>query len=130
MADTEKVGDPEHLEDLPHDAPSDKTSRAAGEHDDSDTYSEKANKKLNRRLDARILPLCCWVYLLNFLDRGLAPLLCIHVLFSSHYDTRKTKHRPYAHIHTAVADSPSQVISVTLKFSMPRRATICSPRRA
>jgi MFS family permease len=28
------------------------------------------NKKLNRRLDLRVLPLCCWVYLLNFLDRG------------------------------------------------------------
>jgi hypothetical protein len=28
------------------------------------------NKKLNRRLDMRVLPLCCWVYLLNFLDRG------------------------------------------------------------
>ena len=25
---------------------------------------------MNRRLDLRILPLCCWVYLLNFLDRG------------------------------------------------------------
>lgn len=28
------------------------------------------NKRLNRRLDLRVLPLCCWVYLLNFLDRG------------------------------------------------------------
>lgn len=34
------------------------------------TSDEKRNKKLNRRLDIRILPLCCWVYLLNFLDRG------------------------------------------------------------
>lgn len=25
---------------------------------------------MNRRLDLRILPLCCWIYLLNFLDRG------------------------------------------------------------
>lgn len=31
---------------------------------------EKRNKHLNRRLDWRILPLCCWIYLLNFLDRG------------------------------------------------------------
>ncbi|KAH0834606.1 putative MFS transporter [Fonsecaea pedrosoi] len=31
---------------------------------------EKRNRRLNRRLDIRILPLCCWVYLLNFLDRG------------------------------------------------------------
>ncbi|KAI3396505.1 hypothetical protein diail_12125 [Diaporthe ilicicola] len=28
------------------------------------------NKRLNRKLDLRILPLCCWLYLLNFLDRG------------------------------------------------------------
>ncbi|OAP64984.1 hypothetical protein AYL99_00956 [Fonsecaea erecta] len=31
---------------------------------------ERRNRRLNRRLDIRILPLCCWVYLLNFLDRG------------------------------------------------------------
>lgn len=31
---------------------------------------EKRNARLNRRLDIRILPLCCFVYLLNFLDRG------------------------------------------------------------
>lgn len=31
---------------------------------------EKRNKSLNRRLDLRIIPLCCWLYLLNFLDRG------------------------------------------------------------
>jgi Major Facilitator Superfamily len=30
----------------------------------------KRNHQLNRRLDLRVLPLCCWVYLLNFLDRG------------------------------------------------------------
>ncbi|KAL2421567.1 MFS transporter prlL [Exophiala dermatitidis] len=35
-----------------------------------DIALEKRSKKLNRRLDYRILPLCCWVYLLNFLDRG------------------------------------------------------------
>jgi len=33
-------------------------------------HDEERNKKLNRRLDVRILPLCCWIYLLNFLDRG------------------------------------------------------------
>lgn len=40
-----------------------------GESLDLDAY-EQRSKKLNRRLDIRILPLCCWVYLLNFLDRG------------------------------------------------------------
>lgn len=37
---------------------------------DHDQDYEKRNRKLNRRIDIRILPLCCWVYLLNFLDRG------------------------------------------------------------
>ena len=31
------------------------------------TVDEKRSKALNRRLDFRVLPLCCWVYLLNFL---------------------------------------------------------------
>lgn len=35
-----------------------------------DSTDEKRNRLLNRRLDVRILPLCCWVHLLNFLDRG------------------------------------------------------------
>jgi hypothetical protein len=35
-----------------------------------DVDDVKRNKLLNRRLDYRVLPLCCWVYLLNFLDRG------------------------------------------------------------
>lgn len=30
----------------------------------------KRNSRFNRRLDLRVLPLCCWLYLLNFLDRG------------------------------------------------------------
>ncbi|RYP48266.1 hypothetical protein DL768_005819 [Monosporascus sp. mg162] len=30
----------------------------------------KRNRRLNRKLDLRLLPLCCWLYLLNFLDRG------------------------------------------------------------
>lgn len=42
---------------------------------DVDVHDEHANKRLNRRLDIRIIPLCCWVYLLNFLDRGTIPFL-------------------------------------------------------
>ena len=34
-----------------------------------DVNDEKRNRQLNRGLDLRVLPLCCWVYLLNFLDR-------------------------------------------------------------
>ncbi|KAI4951857.1 hypothetical protein J4E91_003318 [Alternaria rosae] len=59
----------EHLEDVDIDAVKhhDETLQ---EHGEIDIYDEKYNKKLNRQLDLRVLPLCCWVYLLNFLDRG------------------------------------------------------------
>jgi hypothetical protein len=40
------------------------------EYEEVDINDEKENRRLNRRLDLRVLPLCCWVYLLNFLDRG------------------------------------------------------------
>lgn len=33
----------------------------------TDINDVKRNKQLNRRLDLRVLPLCCWIYLLNFL---------------------------------------------------------------
>lgn len=39
-------------------------------HEELDINDEQENKRLNRRLDLRVLPLCCWIYLLNFLDRG------------------------------------------------------------
>lgn len=40
-------------------------------HEEIDINDVAENKRLNRRLDVRVLPLCCWVYLLNFLDRGM-----------------------------------------------------------
>ncbi|KXJ93592.1 retrograde regulation protein 2 [Microdochium bolleyi] len=39
-------------------------------HDTADAHDAQRNKALNRLLDIRIIPLCCWLYLLNFLDRG------------------------------------------------------------
>lgn len=56
----------EHLEDvdLKH---QEETLQDGEEIDINDVVQ---NKRLNRRLDLRILPLCCWIYLLNFLDRG------------------------------------------------------------
>ncbi|KAF3008190.1 hypothetical protein E8E14_007999 [Neopestalotiopsis sp. 37M] len=36
----------------------------------TDVYDETMNRNLNRILDWRVLPVCCWLYLLNFLDRG------------------------------------------------------------
>lgn len=49
---------------------------AVGDPDEIDVHDVAQNRKLNRRLDLRVLPLCCWVYLLNFLDRGTASLSC------------------------------------------------------
>ncbi|KAJ4356206.1 uncharacterized protein N0V89_004236 [Didymosphaeria variabile] len=67
MATLEKPGIAEQLE---H---GHKTVTAEGgevNDDVMDVHDEKANKQLNRKLDMRIIPLCCWIYLLNFLDRG------------------------------------------------------------
>ena len=49
---------------------------AVGDQEEIDVHDVAQNRKLNRRLDLRVLPLCCWVYLLNFLDRGTASLSC------------------------------------------------------
>jgi hypothetical protein len=59
----------EQLEDIDIDAAK-RNDETLQEHGEIDICDEKYNKKLNRRLDLRVLPLCCWVYLLNFLDRG------------------------------------------------------------
>ena len=50
--------------------------KAVRDQDEIDVHDVTQNRKLNRRLDLRVLPLCCWVYLLNFLDRGTASLSC------------------------------------------------------
>lgn len=64
----------EHLEEDDFDAAK-RQDETLQEHGEIDIHDQKHNKKLNRRLDLRVLPLCCWVYLLNFLDRGkLRPL--------------------------------------------------------
>ncbi|EMR71341.1 putative mfs transporter protein [Eutypa lata UCREL1] len=63
---TEKPVPVEHLENdqvAEHVEPSSETSNNC-------EFDEKRNKRFNRRLDIRLLPLCCWLYLLNFLDRG------------------------------------------------------------
>lgn len=65
----EKAEGVDHLEQTSHD----KAVFADGEEgkaDSIDVHDEKANRLLNRKLDLRIIPLCCWIYLLNFLDRG------------------------------------------------------------
>ncbi|KAI1770044.1 MFS transporter [Hypoxylon cercidicola] len=40
------------------------------ENTNEEEFDHQRSKRLNRRLDYRILPLCGWLYLLNFLDRG------------------------------------------------------------
>ena len=32
---------------------------------------ELTEKKLLRKLDIRIVPMICWIYLMNFMDRGM-----------------------------------------------------------
>lgn len=66
MSGSAKSSQKGHLEDidLKH---QEETLRDGEEIDINDVVE---NKRLNRRLDLRVLPLCCWVYLLNFLDRG------------------------------------------------------------
>lgn len=60
----------EHLEGVQ----AEKDSPALDERGEIDIYDVNQNKRLNGRLDLRVLPLCCWVYLLNFLDRGIRAL--------------------------------------------------------
>ncbi|KAH8892386.1 MFS general substrate transporter [Thozetella sp. PMI_491] len=64
---TEKVDTTEHVEKgvVKRSQSGEEEGREMG-----DLLDEKKNSDLNRRLDARIIPLCCWLYLLNFLDRG------------------------------------------------------------
>ena len=69
MTEASKPVQNEHFEDvdLKH------QEETLQEHDEIDINDVQENKRLNRRLDLRVLPLCCWVYLLNFLDRGILP---------------------------------------------------------
>jgi len=53
-----------HLESLDHVEPYEHSPTT------TDLHDVQRNRALNRLLDIRILPLCCWLYLLNFLDRG------------------------------------------------------------
>ncbi|KAI1321503.1 MFS transporter [Xylariaceae sp. FL0255] len=70
MADSptmiEKPIEAEHVENGHDDEKLDYISESLGPSE----FDEKRSKALNRRIDRRILPLCCWLYLLNFLDRG------------------------------------------------------------
>lgn len=34
------------------------------------TVDAETEKKLIRKLDYRIIPMLCWIYLMNFMDRG------------------------------------------------------------
>jgi len=71
----EKSAEQDHLEDVDINTVK-QQDEVLYEHNEIDINDEKYNRKLNRRLDLRVLPLCCWVYLLNFLDRGMHPVIC------------------------------------------------------
>ncbi|OTA89850.1 hypothetical protein M434DRAFT_373410 [Hypoxylon sp. CO27-5] len=58
----EKIEPQEHLENT--------LEEVVHLHTNNEGFDHQRSKLLNRRLDIRIIPLCCWLYLLNFLDRG------------------------------------------------------------
>ncbi|KAI0835226.1 MFS transporter [Hypoxylon sp. FL0890] len=62
----EKIGTQEHVEGNLEEG----TTITSLEHTNNEEFDHQRSKLLNRRLDIRIIPLCCWLYLLNFLDRG------------------------------------------------------------
>lgn len=37
----------------------------------------ETEKRLLRKLDMRIIPMICWIYLMNFMDRGLCGMQCV-----------------------------------------------------
>jgi hypothetical protein len=39
----------------------------------------ETEKRLLRKLDMRIIPMICWIYLMNFMDRGMSSF-CYHVI--------------------------------------------------
>ena len=39
----------------------------------------ETERRLLRKLDARIIPMLCWVYLMNFMDRGKSGTFLMHV---------------------------------------------------
>ncbi|OTB00186.1 hypothetical protein M426DRAFT_15740 [Hypoxylon sp. CI-4A] len=63
----EKIENQQHIEGNIEDVGKSVTSL---EDTNEDSSYIKRNKLLNRRLDIRILPICSFLYLLNFLDRG------------------------------------------------------------
>ncbi|EFQ88833.1 hypothetical protein PTT_15113 [Pyrenophora teres f. teres 0-1] len=65
----EKAAEQDHLGDFGINAIKKQEEKLEGNRE-MNINDDNYNKKLNRRLDLRVLPLCCWVYLLNFLDRG------------------------------------------------------------
>lgn len=49
---------------------SDKKSVQIEHAPDVPVVSEETEKRLLKKLDRRIIPICCWIYLMNFMDRG------------------------------------------------------------
>jgi len=39
------------------------------------TVDAETEAKLIRKLDIRIIPMLCWIYLMNFMDRGMSQTL-------------------------------------------------------
>ena len=50
--------------------------------------SAEEEKRLMKKLDRRIIPMVCWIYLMNFMDRGEYRSPCFQ--FTAHVTDRRT----------------------------------------
>lgn len=53
-----------------HDRPEPEADGVLANHGSSLAVDKETEKRLLKKLDRRIIPICCWIYLMNFMDRG------------------------------------------------------------
>ena len=73
---------PERKTDLSSSPPGEKRVEDVGAYTDVEVVSPEEEARLLRKLDIRIIPMICWIYLMNFMDRGWSPsshIYCIGI---------------------------------------------------
>jgi hypothetical protein len=70
-SDNEKVIAPSSDNEKAHISSGDSTSATVENGTPIPVVSEEIEKRLMKKLDRRIIPVCCWIYLMNFMDRGM-----------------------------------------------------------
>jgi len=68
-SDNEKVIAPSSDNEKAHISSGDSTSATVENGTPIPVVSEEIEKRLMKKLDRRIIPVCCWIYLMNFMDR-------------------------------------------------------------